>query len=107
MTDDDWGQLQDTLRASVGKNNYTNWIGPLTFLGTKNGVASFSVPTNFLGNYVSQNFGDMIIYQAQQAGHQVQRVHFTVLKTGASEAQKLPKNPTKPVHVAPEPAKPT
>lgn len=106
MTDDDWGQLQNTLRASVGKNNYTNWIGPLSFLGTKNGVASFSVPTNFLGNYVSQNFGDMIIYQARQAGHQVQRVHFTVLKSGTQDAQKLPKNPTKPVHVTPKQSKP-
>jgi chromosomal replication initiator protein len=88
MTLDDWGQLQDILRASVGKNNYTNWIGPLSFIGAKNGVASFSVPTNFLGNYVSQNFGDMIVYQAQQAGHDIQRVHFTVLKTGAVETSK-------------------
>lgn len=87
MTEDDWGQLQDTLRAAVGKNNYTNWISPLAFVGTKNGIASFSVPTNFLGNYVSQNFGDMIVYQAQQAGHQVQRVHFSVLKAAAHESK--------------------
>lgn len=98
MTLDDWGLLQDTLRASVGKNNYTNWIGPLSFVGAKNGVASFSVPTNFLGNYVSQNFGDMIVYQAQQAGHEIQRVHFAVLKT----------NPTSTSTAAVEPAiKPT
>lgn len=84
MTLDDWGQLQDKLRASVGKNNYTNWIGPLSFIGSKNGVASFSVPTNFLGNYVSQNFGDLIVYQAQQAGHEIQRVHFSVLKTNST-----------------------
>jgi chromosomal replication initiator protein len=94
MTLDDWGQLQDILRASVGKNNYTNWIGPLSFVGAKNGIASFGVPTNFLGNYVSQNFGDMIIYQAQQAGHEIQRVHFSVLKTGTSEAPKLSVNAT-------------
>ncbi len=88
MTLDDWGQLQDILRASVGKNNYTNWIGPLSFVGAKNGVASFSVPTNFLGNYVSQNFGDMIVYQAQQAGHEIQRVHFAVLKASQQETSK-------------------
>ncbi|MGB7319750.1 MAG: chromosomal replication initiator protein DnaA [Planktotalea sp.] len=91
MTVDDWGQLQEILRASVGKNNYTNWIGPLSFLGAQNGVASFSVPTNFLGNYVSQNFGDMIVYQAQQAGHPIQRVHFTVVKTNAGETSQAAK----------------
>ncbi len=107
MTLDDWGQLQDILRASVGKNNYTNWIGPLSFIGAKDGVASFSVPTNFLGNYVSQNFGDMIVYQAQQAGHEIQRVHFAVHKTGASDQSKQhsavapkPDMPAKPARKA-------
>lgn len=106
MTIDDWGQLQDILRASVGKNNYTNWIGPLSFVGAKNGIASFSVPTNFLGNYVSQNFGDMIVYQAQQAGHDIQRVHFSVLKTGASDAAKLPSNAVKPAQTSTPAKKP-
>ena len=98
MTLDDWGQLQDLLRASVGKNNYTNWIDPLSFIGAKNGVASFSVPTNFLGNYVSQNFGDMIVYQAQQAGHEIQRLHFAVLKDDTAGSSK----PTPSVAPAPE-----
>ncbi|MGH1576818.1 chromosomal replication initiator protein DnaA [Planktotalea sp.] len=88
MTDDDWGLLQDLLRASVGKNNYTNWIAPLSYVGSKDGIASFSVPTNFLGNYVSQNFGDLIVYQAQQAGHKIQRVHFSVLKNAPSSVSK-------------------
>jgi len=28
MTGTDWGQLKDVLLASLGKNNFTNWISP-------------------------------------------------------------------------------
>ncbi len=78
MTRDQWGQLQATLERTVGRNNYHNWIKPLEFAGVSDGVATFKVPTNFLGNYVSQNFGDVLLHQIATAGADVRRVHFTV-----------------------------
>ncbi len=86
MTDDTWGQVQDELLKTVGKNNYKNWIEPLEFSDMKDGVATFFVPTNFMGDWVSRNFGDQILQQLSRAGAAVNRVEFSV-----------PKFPTKPV----------
>jgi chromosomal replication initiator protein len=78
MTQDQWGSLQHDLLKTVGQNNYKAWIEPLKFAEVQDGVATFTVPTNFIGNYVSQNFGDLIIHQLSSAGEDVQRVHFRV-----------------------------
>ena len=56
MTQDKWSQLRQRLLKTVGQNNYTTWIEPLEFDELEGGVAIFHVPTNFMGNYVSQNF---------------------------------------------------
>ena len=67
MTQEEWGQLQATLERTVGKNNYLNWIKPLSFAGVSDGVATFHVPTNFMGTYVSDNFGDLLLHQIAAA----------------------------------------
>ena len=62
----------------MGANNYANWIEPLEFEGASDGVVTFCVPTNFMGNYVSQNFGDQIIYHLNRSGEPIQRINFSV-----------------------------
>ena len=78
MTDDDWGALQKTLSNTIGQNNYANWIAPLEFSCVEGNIAVFNVPTNFLGNYVSQNFGDMLLYQISASNADIQRIRFQV-----------------------------
>ncbi|WP_298802105.1 chromosomal replication initiator protein DnaA [uncultured Lentibacter sp.] len=78
MTDEQWGVLQGNLLKVVGKNNYASWIAPLAFDDLRDGVATFNVPTTFLGNYVKQNFGDQILYQMMGLGLNVSRVRFIV-----------------------------
>ena len=78
MTDDTWGRIRQELLTSVGKNNYKNWIEPLEFSDLRNGVATFLVPTSFMGNWVSRNFGDQIKHQLSKAGEDVSRVEFSV-----------------------------
>jgi chromosomal replication initiator protein len=78
MTQEQWGQLQNNLLKTVGKNNFATWIEPLEFLEITDGVATFQVPTTFLGNYVSQNFGDLILHKLSEAGEDVRRIHFRV-----------------------------
>ncbi|MBK0326169.1 chromosomal replication initiator protein DnaA [Rhodobacteraceae bacterium F11138] len=78
MTQEKWGQLRQRLLKTVGQNNYTTWIEPLEFADLKDGVAVFNVPTNFMGNYVGQNFADLILYELNTAGTKVQRVAFRV-----------------------------
>ncbi|MCZ0811195.1 MAG: chromosomal replication initiator protein DnaA [Pseudomonadota bacterium] len=84
MTQEQWGQLKQRLLNTVGKNNYTNWIEPLELSGVKDGVATFNVPTSFLGNYVSQNFGDLILYQVNSIAPEIRRIQF---RTAASTAR--------------------
>ena len=90
MTQEKWGLLRNKLLKTVGRNNYTTWIEPLEFQELQDGVAVFSVPTNFMGNYVSQNFADLILYELNTSGETVQRLAFRVAAN----------SPTRPVPVA-------
>ncbi len=88
MTQEKWGQLRNKLMKAVGKNNFTTWIEPLKFEELQDGVAVFSAPTNFMGNYVSQNFADLILYELNIAGETVQRLAFrTAANSSARPAQ--------------------
>lgn len=84
MTQDQLGAFQREMLETVGQNNYKAWIEPLEFEDIKDGVATFNVPTNFIGNYVSQNFGDLLIHKLTTLGESVQRVHFRVANTAAA-----------------------
>lgn len=87
MTKEQWGQLKHRLRQSVGPNNFTTWIEPLDLSRVSDGVATFSVPTGFLGKYVSQNFGDLILYQVTCISPEVRRVEFAVAANTTKPAQ--------------------
>lgn len=76
MTRDKWGQVREQLKGTVGANNYTHWIEPLEFGTFCEGVITFHVPTTFIGNYVAQNFGDVILYHLNRSGASVQRLSF-------------------------------
>jgi chromosomal replication initiator protein len=78
MTNEEWGQVREGLRGAVGVNNYVNWIEPLEMSAISDGMATFVVPTTFIGNYVAQNFGDAIVYHLNRAGASVQRLNFAV-----------------------------
>jgi chromosomal replication initiator protein len=90
MTQEQWGQVRQKLLKTVGKNNYTTWIEPLEFADLNDGVAAFNVPTNFLGNYVSQNFADLILYELNNSGAAVQRLAFRVPANSAARPTARP-----------------
>ncbi|MBE1282927.1 MAG: chromosomal replication initiator protein DnaA [Rhodobacteraceae bacterium] len=96
MTQEKWGQLCQKLLKTVGQNNYTTWIEPLEFEQLSDGVAVFNVPTNFMGNYVSQNFADLILYELNNAGETVRSVSFQVAAN----------SPARPLREAEAPAEP-
>ncbi len=78
MTNETWGTVREELRQSVGSNNYTNWIEPLEFSNASDGVVTFNVPTQFMGDWVSRNFGEQILHVLNDAGERVSRVDFSV-----------------------------
>lgn len=98
MTKEKWGQLRQRLLKTVGQNNYTNWIEPIEFRTTHDGIATFDVPTNFLGNYVNQNFADLILHELKVEDPSLRRLRFAVpAPVGANEV---------PVATAAQPAAP-
>ncbi|SIT89241.1 chromosomal replication initiator protein [Yoonia rosea] len=78
MTNEIWATVLAALKSALGKNSFSSWIEPLEFKELVDGVAVFDVPTNFIGNYVSQNFGDQILYHMNNLGQEVQRLQFRV-----------------------------
>ena len=101
MTQQEWGQLRQRLLKTVGQNNYKNWIEPLEFRALAGGIASFDVPTNFLGNYVSQNFSDLILHELNSDDHDVRRLNFSVPANAQSRPSAAPVAPATPAPAAP------
>ena len=97
MTLEQWGELKQHIRQTVGQNNFRNWIEPLEFAEVADGVATFSVPTSFLGTYVSQHYGDLILYQISRLDPGVRKLDFRV----AANCAARPRQPAPP----PEPAR--
>lgn len=78
MTQQEWEQLNQQLLKTIGQNNFKTWIEPLKFRDLQDGIATFHVPTNFLGNYVSQNFADSILHELRKVDPSVCRLSFAV-----------------------------
>ena len=104
MTYETWGEIRENLIGQVGRNNYVNWIEPLEFSELKDGVARFLVPTQFMGSWVKQNFGDHILKVLEGVGEPVQRVEFMVPKNGWGKAPRPANGKSAPAKAVQEPA---
>jgi chromosomal replication initiator protein len=100
MTQEKWGQLRQRLLKTVGQNNFTTWIEPLEFHQLEDGIATFNVPTNFMGNYVSQNFADLILHELRNENSSINRLNFTVAANMSEKPRSMPAKPA----AAPRPA---
>ena len=73
-----WTKLKISLKKSIGENNFNNWLSPINFSYVDEDMAVFTVPTNFLGNYVSQNWGELITGQISSESDKINRIRFEV-----------------------------
>ena len=78
MDDKIWTKLKISLKKSIGENNFNNWLSPINFSYVDDDMAVFTVPTNFLGNYVSQNWGELITEQISSENNKISRIKFEV-----------------------------
>ncbi len=93
MTKDTWGQVRNALQKAIGRNNFVTWIEPLKLNGLRDGIAHFDVPTNFMRDWVSRNYGEQIRQHLANVGVPVERVEFTVVPDRPSntpDAARLP-----------------
>ena len=75
---DTWDRLRGVMQGQIGKDSYKNWIDPLVFLGSENGVAQFAAPTSFVGTWVSRNYGEAIRQLLVKDGIPASRLSFSV-----------------------------
>ena len=95
MDDRKWTELKISLKKSIGENNFNNWLSPVEFSRVEEGVAIFTVPTNFLGNYVYQNFGEIIVAQVSSKNSKINRIRFEVDSDSNKLVNSQPPAPTK------------
>jgi chromosomal replication initiator protein len=93
MTEDTWGRICEDLQKTIGRNNFVTWIAPLEFRSLDDGVARFGVPTNFVGDWVSRNFGDKILDHLARSGVPVDRLEFSVSGARAAAPAPAPARP--------------
>ena len=103
MTNDTWGHVRGELLKSVGKNNFSAWIEPIQFDVLEERTARFFVPTNFIGSWVSQNFGDLILRHLTSAGVGVDRIEFKV-NPGSAKADNANAEPKQAIGKTEAPA---
>ncbi len=85
MTNDTWGRVRNDLMRAIGRDAYKNWIEPLELITESDGVARFSVPTSFFGDWVSRNYGDRILQGLVSTGSQIDRLDFEVASPDSGE----------------------
>lgn len=84
MTHETWGRVRDDLMRTIGVAAFKNWIEPLELVNEADGVAEFTVPTSFFGDWVSRNYGDRILQGLVSVGSSVERLEFSVGQSGAA-----------------------
>lgn len=90
MTNEIWEIVRAELLKVVGKNNFSAWIEPITFDRMEDRIAHFHVPTNFIGSWVTNNFGDMILRHMGTHGVVADRAIFAVGARAAAPAPQAP-----------------
>jgi chromosomal replication initiator protein len=90
MTQDQWSNIRQRLLKTVGQNNFTTWIAPMIPGEIKDGIITLNVPTNFFGNYVSQNFSDLILHETNAEGIDVSRLNFAISAKPAANTETAP-----------------
>jgi chromosomal replication initiator protein len=81
MLKNQWDLISTRLLKTVGQNNHTTWIAPLKAGGVSDEIATLYVPTTFSGNYISQNFSDLILHEINIAGVTASRLNFALAST--------------------------
>ncbi len=78
MEAESWGRVRTELRNTLGKDAFQSWIDPLEFQGVERGIVRFGAPTSFIGNWVSQHYGERIRNLMIENGTDVTRLEFKV-----------------------------
>ncbi len=85
-----WEKIRSEMRGTIGADAFNNWIEPLSLDRIEAGQGCFTVPTKFLGSWVSRNYSDQILDMFQAQGVQVTRLSFSAPEAAAPAPVKKP-----------------
>ena len=71
-----WELIRADLKKDVGANAYKSWISPIELVSIEKSEARFLVPTAFIGNWVSRNYGEKISIGFKNQGIKIERLVF-------------------------------
>ena len=107
MESESWGRVRTELRNTLGKDAYQSWIDPLEFQGLNGGIVQFGAPTSFIGNWVSQHYGERIRNLLIEQGADVTRLEFKVSGLGRPAPRRTAAKATTNTTVSAEPDLPS
>src|SRR5216684_9333771 len=55
-----WQKTGDRIRETLGQAGYETWIGPLTFVGLEDKIATIEAPNRFFCDWVNDRYLDLI-----------------------------------------------
>jgi chromosomal replication initiator protein len=55
-----WQKAGDRIRDALGQTGYETWIGPLTFVGLRDKIATIEAPNRFFRDLVNDRYLDLI-----------------------------------------------
>ena len=85
MLEQQWVNICTYLEQEVGVSAFKSWINPLKLSDIEGSVAKFTVPTVFIGNWVSRNYGQIIHEGFKKEGIKIERLEFNTIKTEESK----------------------
>ena len=88
MTEQTWLNICTYLEREVGQSAYKSWITPLSLSNVDGTVATFTVPTVFIGNWVSRNYDQKIFEGFKKQGIIVDRLNFNTKEVEVSKKEK-------------------
>lgn len=72
---DKWQLCLSQIKANVPGKEYATWFEPLTYVDYKEGRLTVSVPTKYVGEYIRDNYRDLVSQTLQQVfGKQTQLI---------------------------------
>ncbi|MEM8788651.1 MAG: chromosomal replication initiator protein DnaA [Pseudomonadota bacterium] len=83
MTNEIWENIRSILVSLLGESAFTTWIEPLKFDRYERGVTYLTAPNSFIGNWVSQNYGEQIMSLITERVPGATRLDFSVAPKGA------------------------
>jgi chromosomal replication initiator protein len=82
-----WAKIRGRLREEVGDNAYKHWMRQMTLQGVDGDEVVITLPTRFLRDWVSSQYGDRLRTLWQAECPSVRRVDIRVSQGGAPAAE--------------------